>query len=113
MHAHNSAWNLLLAGRKRWFLMPAGVLTNMPFSWSDPTHPLTALKALEIRRAEGVMFEITQYPGDVLYIPQGWAHSTLNLCETVAVAQEFCGPNNWEGPPSISSFMYGAPEIEI
>jgi len=33
--------------------------------------------------------EITQYAGDVLFIPSQWGHATLNLLETISVAQEF------------------------
>jgi len=69
---------------------------------------LTVLAAMEKQREEGVAYEITQYPGDVLYIPHGWAHSTLNMCETVAVAQEFCGPLDFDTPFPVASLLYGS-----
>ena len=113
IHTHNSAWNLLLTGRKRWFLLPPGTMGHSVYAWGSTRHPLTVLAALEKHRDDGFTFEITQYPGDVLYIPHGWAHSTLNLCETVAVAQEFCGPINTNTPFPIASVLYGSATVGL
>lgn len=34
--------------------------------------------------------EFVQYPGDVVFTPAGWMHTTLSLADTVSVSQEFC-----------------------
>ena len=39
--------------------------------------------------AEGLAVEVLQMPGDILFIPSNWGHATMNLCETVSMAQEF------------------------
>jgi hypothetical protein len=35
------------------------------------------------------VFECTQGPGEVVYVPRMWAHATLNLADTVCLACEF------------------------
>ena len=34
------------------------------------------------------MIQCVQGPGDMVYVPEGWGHSTVNLDETIGVAME-------------------------
>ena len=90
-HFHGDAFNALIAGRRRWALVP----------------PAAARFAIEAARSQfhrlrhgdggdaddGVSstpwLDVLQLPGDVLYIPMQWQHTTLSLDESVAVAVEF------------------------
>jgi len=54
---------------------------NHKYSFDSPE----ADNALETHMA----YEVFQFPGDVLVIPSNWGHATLNLCETISIAQEF------------------------
>lgn len=109
MHAHDNAWNSLLVGRKRWLLVPPGELGPRTQAWSAMSHPLTEWYAVSERRKQGRLYEVTQHPGDVLFIPQGWGHATVHTCEeTVAVSNEFCKSVDVTSPPSVGAMMYGA-----
>eukprot|EP00607_Mallomonas_marina_P000324 CAMPEP_0182432844 /NCGR_PEP_ID=MMETSP1167-20130531/59226_1 /TAXON_ID=2988 /ORGANISM="Mallomonas Sp, Strain CCMP3275" /LENGTH=608 /DNA_ID=CAMNT_0024620831 /DNA_START=211 /DNA_END=2037 /DNA_ORIENTATION=- len=108
IHAHHSAWNLLLTGRKRWFLFYPGALGPRPQMWSSTKHPVSDMALFETFRAHGMVLEVTQQAGDVLFIPQGWGHATIHTCETVSVSEEFCGPRVRESPLDASIIIYGA-----
>ena len=124
LQAHNASWHLLLAGQKKWFLLPPGALTdvareyfvcNKTTSGTAPTQSLEAnthdhsalvdknytaacvltspewlIQAAPRLRERRQLVEVTQNPGDVLFIPHDWQYATLNLADTVAVSQEFC-----------------------
>jgi len=98
VHGHDSAWCVVLTGRKRWFLLPPGALGPKDRFWADNEHPLVRLQALEAMRDRGLAFDVTQSPGDVLYIPADWVHLTVNTCETVAISQEFGYSGPWYAP---------------
>eukprot|EP00607_Mallomonas_marina_P006616 CAMPEP_0182436580 /NCGR_PEP_ID=MMETSP1167-20130531/82355_1 /TAXON_ID=2988 /ORGANISM="Mallomonas Sp, Strain CCMP3275" /LENGTH=196 /DNA_ID=CAMNT_0024628903 /DNA_START=123 /DNA_END=713 /DNA_ORIENTATION=- len=107
MHGHDSAWCVLLTGRKRWFLMPPNGMGLRNRFWAEPKHPRSQLSLFKKLREEGLLFETTQYPGDVLYVPSDWVHGTLNTCETVALAQEFGIGLPWQPPQPVALDMYG------
>jgi hypothetical protein len=91
-HGHTAAWNVLLFGKKRWFLSAPS--DNQKLG-SNGDHISTWLDgAYNTRRKEGKVIECVQEPGDLLFIPQGWAHGTLNLEPALAISQEFCGCQN-------------------
>lgn len=102
-HAHHFALNALFAGHKRWFIYPSNKITDafigeqfeaakrahggaFPFdstgSWVDHIYPLPSFQ----RKWQRVGFECVQGPGDLLYIPRGLSHGTLNLDETLALS---------------------------
>ena len=56
-------------------------------------HPLLLLNTSGFRqhRDQGFVYEFVQEAGDLLALPNGWSHATLNLEETLCVAQEYCG----------------------
>ena len=84
-HQHTAAWNAIVYGAKRWYLLPPaarhGPDTEMPggmIEWLRTTKPSLPVVALEC----------TQYAGELLYVPASWWHGVLNLCDTVGVAIE-------------------------
>ncbi|QRO01546.1 cupin-like domain-containing protein [Archangium violaceum] len=86
-HQHTAAWNALLFGYKRWFLLP-------PFHFHGPT----TIAMHEWARAHREPFaaelhECVQGPGEVLFVPQHWYHAVLNVSDCVGIAVEL-GPNS-------------------
>ena len=85
LHFHKDAFNALMYGKKRWFLIPpaSALYSTVPIStWVVNT-------SLEGPKAPKGLQMCTQNAGDVLYIPHGWAHGVLNLETSVGVAVEF------------------------
>jgi len=92
-HRHNDGWNLLLAGRKRWFLYPPARLPVPAFpaeelpirDWLLEFYPglMTLAEGSAARPLECIQRE-----GELLYVPEGWYHATVNLGDTVAVASQ-------------------------
>eukprot|EP00932_Pfiesteria_piscicida_P014600 SRR837773.26410.p3 GENE.SRR837773.26410~~SRR837773.26410.p3 ORF type:complete len:219 (+),score=90.65 SRR837773.26410:31-657(+) len=42
------------------------------------------------------IYEGLQRPGDLIFVPGDWWHGVLNLEDTVAVTQNYCGPDNFD-----------------
>lgn len=83
MHLHVDAWNCLVYGEKRWFLMPPfqGGYSAMPIrQWVDELYPTMQV------------LECTQRTGDILYVPKYWSHAVLNIRESIGIASEFLNP---------------------
>eukprot|EP00163_Fabomonas_tropica_P025616 TRINITY_DN446_c0_g2_i11.p1 TRINITY_DN446_c0_g2~~TRINITY_DN446_c0_g2_i11.p1 ORF type:complete len:670 (+),score=96.30 TRINITY_DN446_c0_g2_i11:180-2189(+) len=104
-HSHVSAWNAVIYGRKRWFVVPPGVAklrdvetSQQPLSWFQDGN-------YQQLREAGDVQECVQHAGDVVFVPRLWSHATINLVDTVCVAQEFCTFN----PKSdrMSEYLYG------
>lgn len=108
MHHHKAAWNALLFGRKLWVLTPPGEskfhrteLAADSFSATGEGWLAEATRrALDITHANasvphgsssarGRRLYCVQRAGDVLFVPAGWGHSTLNLQESIGVANFF------------------------
>jgi hypothetical protein len=84
-HFHKDAFNALMYGKKRWFLIPpaSALYSTVPIStWVVNT-------SLDGPKAPKGLQMCTQNAGDVLYIPHGWAHGVVNLETSVGVAVEF------------------------
>ncbi|XP_076468981.1 uncharacterized protein LOC143299581 [Babylonia areolata] len=86
-HKHADTWNAVVYGKKRWFLYP---ITNTPPGgvyhgfhmryWYERVYPnLTASQR---------PLECVQQGGEILYLPEGFYHATLNIGDTVAVAMQ-------------------------
>ena len=87
MHWHSDSWNALAFGLKEWALLPPArarfsrTLESSDFGlrseggnhWKDDGRALRCL----------------QRPGDIVYIPATWSHTTRNLRASVGVAVEF------------------------
>eukprot|EP00605_Chrysophyceae_sp_TOSAG23-4_P001429 GSChrysophyteH1.ASY1.ANO1.1557.1 assembled CDS len=87
VHFHNTAWNALIYGAKKWVLYP-------------PTHMMMSKEQI-YDFFQGGMNEIKKKPriqprpsmcvqtaGDVMIVPESWAHGVLNIQQSVAVATE-------------------------
>ena len=78
-------YNMLVYGRKRWFLSPPSqaVFSMMPaHAWVNEQLP-------RLRAANATLYECEQRGGDMLIVPDGWGHLTYNLETSIGVAQEF------------------------
>jgi histone arginine demethylase JMJD6 len=99
-----SAWNALVRGHKRWVLFPPGTPKHVwsptkdweGVSWFTHVRPKMDDmygKGMTIGAFYG-MREILQQPGEVVFVPSGWAHVVINLDLTFAVTQNYCSLAN-------------------
>lgn len=85
LHLHNSAWNVLAYGLKKWILYPPseGIVSKIQIGkFYNDIAPYT--KAMYC----------TQQADDTIIIPEGWSHGVLNLKDSIAVAVEV-KPEMW------------------
>ncbi|KAK3585952.1 hypothetical protein CHS0354_038494 [Potamilus streckersoni] len=83
-HKHADAWNGVIYGKKRWFLYssqrtpPGGVYPGFTqIDWFKKVYP-------NLTDSERPL-ECIQEEGDILYLPEGTYHGTINLGDTVAI----------------------------
>ncbi|XP_048739437.2 uncharacterized protein LOC125653829 isoform X2 [Ostrea edulis] len=83
-HKHADAWNGVIFGQKRWFLYPSthtppgGVYPGFTqIEWYEKIYPTLS--------GEDVPMECVQEAGEILYLPEGTYHGTINLGDTVAI----------------------------
>ena len=96
-HMHSDGWNALACGHKRWFLLPPG---TKPPNYPRPSQGGGVLEwyhrfYADFAALEGAR-EAVQRPGDVLYIPEGWYHATINVGETLGVSAQLIRPRTAE-----------------
>jgi hypothetical protein len=114
-HVHGATWLGLVFGKKRWFLYPPGYgqpeSTHTAFStvrpvydWFVEVYPtllnlpkpslfwvdITGSKTLDDTDHVGAVagyrpFECIQNENDLMFLPNGWSHQTLNVGEAVAL----------------------------
>ena len=84
VHFHNTAWNALVYGAKRWIIYPPHDM--MMSSKQILDYFETDMQEYIKRGINGR--GCTQVAGDVMIIPESWAHGVLNIQESVAVATE-------------------------
>lgn len=84
-HKHADTWNGVVFGNKRWFLYPisktppGGVYHGYTLlDWVERVYPNLEDKDKPL--------ECVQRGGEILYLPEGYYHATLNLGDTIAVA---------------------------
>eukprot|EP00039_Didymoeca_costata_P030624 m.30599 g.30599 ORF g.30599 m.30599 type:complete len:616 (+) comp8216_c0_seq1:85-1932(+) len=81
-HEHTNAWNGLVYGRKKWYLLP-------PYAHYGPINlPLEDWKNNWYPKFKTNVFQCTQESGEILYVPSNWMHSTLNLAPSIGIAVE-------------------------
>lgn len=98
--------NEVVYGRKRVFLSkdsPPGGFSERQTSlyWTYTQLP----KILEERR-KGELLDCTLQPGEFLYIPDGWYHSTLNIGQTVWVTYDFAKRADFPPKETSKSFYF-------
>mmetsp|Transcript_93291 Transcript_93291/g.273095 ORF Transcript_93291/g.273095 Transcript_93291/m.273095 type:complete len:456 (-) Transcript_93291:196-1563(-) len=80
-HKHGMTWQGLSMGRKAWYVMPPG-------SMSQELHDQTGPYIFPVRSYHGAMvgkkagerpLYCVQHPGEVFYVPESWWHATMNL----------------------------------
>ncbi|CAG2218394.1 unnamed protein product [Mytilus edulis] len=83
-HKHADAWNGVIYGEKRWFLYPVnhtppgGVYPGFTqIEWFEKVYPLLPESEKPI--------ECVQKAGEILYLPEGTYHGTINMGDTVAI----------------------------
>ncbi len=90
-HVHGQTWLGLVFGQKRWFLYPpgSGLSPSMQreMGWHPLMNTITFMDLILSKRSGGdgdSPLQCTQLPGDVMYLPAGYKHATLNIGETLA-----------------------------
>ncbi len=81
-HQHSAAWNALIFGYKRWFLLPP---LDIHFHGQKPLAEWMHTSA--DTESPGAV-EFLQRPGEVVFVPQFWYHATYNLTDCVGIARE-------------------------
>lgn len=80
-HKHTKTWQGLSVGRKAWYVVPPG-------SMSEAMHDATGPYIFPVRSYHRAMQRLpvgqrplycVQHPGEIFYIPDFWWHSTMNL----------------------------------
>jgi hypothetical protein len=96
VHYHNSAWNALVYGAKKWVVYPphSMIMSNRQIL----EYFETDLGSFHKRGVQAL--GCVQTAGDVMIVPEIWGHGVLNIQESVAVATE-SKANHWRiHPPS-------------
>lgn len=93
-HNHGSSWLSVLVGSKAWFLYPPGTL--QAGDTPDPLHNFSTWlrSVLPTLPADRKPIGCLQSMGEVLYMPAGWVHGTMNVGETIGVGVQ--GGYNYE-----------------
>eukprot|EP01087_Luapelamoeba_hula_P022583 TRINITY_DN8133_c0_g1_i1.p1 TRINITY_DN8133_c0_g1~~TRINITY_DN8133_c0_g1_i1.p1 ORF type:complete len:728 (-),score=80.98 TRINITY_DN8133_c0_g1_i1:28-2187(-) len=81
IHYHTNAWCNIIHGRKRWFMFP-------PSQTFLSVTPINEWVRNEYVQLENRPLECYQNPGDIVYVPESWAHGVLNIHNTIAVSLE-------------------------
>ena len=84
-HFHAHQWNLLLYGRRKWFLFPPNKAFYSRQHVLDWYRESVMLSPYEDREYMGCI----QDSGDLLYIPDMWGQAVLSLRESIGFSQEF------------------------
>eukprot|EP00040_Diaphanoeca_grandis_P025275 m.139786 g.139786 ORF g.139786 m.139786 type:complete len:864 (+) comp30080_c0_seq2:305-2896(+) len=100
IHMHASAFNVLMYGRKRWYLLPP---PHAMYSKQPIMEWLADGNVERLSEIDGALYSCVQEAGDIIFVPEAWGHGILNLQETVGFAIEF----DWQ-----SSMTAGQIEIE-
>jgi len=100
-----AAWNAVTHGVKRWVLMEPHE-TKKRVKGKDLVQSGEDDEAImyfdfilpRIKHAypDLKIYEGLQKPGEVIFVPGEWWHGVLNLEDTVAVTQNYCGPDNFD-----------------
>ena len=72
MHFHSAAYNVLFFGTKHWLITPprwAGISSGTSASWE---------RLARGRLPPHLPLKCSQGPGDMLLLPSGWGHATIN-----------------------------------
>ena len=87
-HTHGETWIAAVYGRKAWFVYPPGSARSSqrgsPLhdanTWLERTWPTLA--------EEERPLHCVQQGGEIVYLPAGWAHLTVNLDEVIGAGAQ-------------------------
>ena len=92
-HQHGEAILQLMTGRKRWWLLDAE--KTPPSGYRHDMSQLRWVQQMLGKLPESVKpWTCTQEPGEILYVPDGFWHATLNIGETLAIGAQ-AGQTAW------------------
>lgn len=105
VHQHGLAWSLQLYGQKHWIMFP-------PEEVPTPSFPETLLpvSVWAARQTKGIHHVTT--PGELLIIPSGFFHATLNIMEGVSISGQEIHPSETaqkalaKGDEALSKYDY-------
>lgn len=90
-HRHEQTFQMLVNGRKAWFLVPPGPVTDELAEVVGPyVFPPDSFDARIRGKPLGKRpLRCVQYPGEVIWLPPQWWHATMNMgVATVAYGQK-------------------------
>jgi hypothetical protein len=85
-HHHADGWNLQIYGKKRWLLYAPGELPALHYPPLNIGVRWWIEQFLPKLTAEEQPTSCVVAPNELIYIPDGWYHATINLGESVGVA---------------------------
>lgn len=111
-HIHGETWIAVIHGRKRWFVYPPGISPprelerqfnplQSVWDWynsiypSLTTYPKPSMNTQYSQSAEEVGYrplECIQDTGDIVFLPVGWSHLTINIGETIGIGGQAALP---------------------
>src|SRR3990167_5660890 len=99
---YTSAWNGVIKGRKKWILFPPNITPPGVLPSKDQLDVTTPISVVEwflsfyehIRDSPVKPIECVQNPGELIFIPNQWWHTALNLEECIAVTQNYVSDHN-------------------
>jgi len=94
--------NMVIHGRKRWALsrdIPTGMFNPRRPSWWW----FRDLDRATVGASDDRVFTCVQEPGDVVYVPDGWYHTILNLEPTVVAAFRCLGEASRSTQPAVAA----------
>jgi len=99
-----SAWNAVITGSKKWILYPPEIVPPGVFPSQDGAEVTTSVSLMEwfanfyphTQGATGSAkpIECICRAGELMFIPNGWWHTVLNLEESIAITQNYVSGRN-------------------
>lgn len=99
VHYHNTAWNALIYGAKKWVVYPPRdkIMSNEQIlQFTEKTQKDLCARGI-------CAVTCTQMAGDVMIIPESYGHGVLNVQESVAIATEVKTPV-WRMQPQVRAY---------
>ena len=87
-HTHGETWIATVYGRKAWFVYAPGDAGST--QRGSPLHDASAwfVHTLPTLSEAQRPLHCVQQPGEIVYLPAGWAHLTVNLDETIGAGAQ-------------------------
>lgn len=99
------AWNAVTSGKKRWLVAEPGIPRSTMKGKSlvrkgeddEAVHYFDfILPRIKAANPTLKVWEGMQGPGDVIFVPYDFWHAVVNLEDTVAITQNYCGYDNFD-----------------